>query len=414
MRVEESRLMKILMVSPYIPSPTSGNRSRSYYLLKMLARQHTVSLLAIDNGVKLEIPQTLEPLEEFTSTIEIVPSAAKAPKRLRQLLNVFLGRSTYLSQHIARDVQGILDTMLAREQYDALLFECALASDYQLPSQVKIILDQHNIEYEVLYRTYLHEKFSLRKWYNWRESILVKRAELRLCQRADALVMTSERERMAMKRLFPHSFIEVVPNGVNIDYFNPTTPEPECEGRIIFTGSMEYYPNIEGALFFARKCWPLIREAIPGATWHIVGKNPRPDVQKLARLPGVTVTGSVADVRPYFNQAAVSIVPLLVGGGTRLKILEAMAMRKPVVSTSLGCEGLEVEPGKHLLLANDPETFAQHVIELLQDPEKRQALGNAGRALVEATYSWESCGDRLQYVVEEVNKGKTAFPAGSR
>ena len=399
------------MVSPYIPSPTSGNRSRSYYLLKMLARQHTVSLLAIDNGVKVEIPHTLESLEDFASTIKIVPSSAHYPKRVRQLINICTGRSTYLSQHTTEGVQSVLDNLLAREQYDAIVFECALASNYRLPPQVKIILDQHNIEYEVLYRTYLHEKFSLRKWYNWRESILVKRAELRLCQRADALVMTSERERRVMQSILPHSFIEVVPNGVNIDYFNQKTTEPEREGSIIFTGSMEYYPNIEAVLFFAQKCWPLILEALPGATWQIVGKNPRPDVQKLARLPGVTVIGSVADVRPYFNQAAVSIVPLLVGGGTRLKILEAMAMRKPVVSTSLGCEGLEVEAGKHLLLANEPEAFAHSVIELLKDPEKRQALGNAGRALVEAQYSWERCGDRLLQVVEEVNKGKTALLA---
>jgi sugar transferase (PEP-CTERM/EpsH1 system associated) len=405
--------MNILMVSPYIPSPTSGNRSRSYYLLKMLARQHTVSLLAIDNGVKVEIPHTLEALEDFTSTIKIVPAIAQYPKRVRQLINIATGRSTYLSQHITEGVQSVLDHLLAREQYDAIVFECALASNYRLPPQVKIILDQHNIEYEVLYRTYLHEKFSLRKWYNWRESILVKRAEIRLCQRADALVMTSERERRVMQSILPHSFIEVVPNGVNIDYFNKKTTEPEREGSIIFTGSMEYYPNIEAVLFFAQKCWPLILEALPGATWQIVGKNPRPDVQKLARLPGVTVIGSVADVRPYFNQAAVSIVPLLVGGGTRLKILEAMAMRKAVVSTSLGCEGLEVEAGKHLLLANEPEAFAHSVIELLKDPEKRQALGSAGRALVEAKYSWERCGDRLLQVVAEVNKGKTASLARS-
>lgn len=403
--------MNILMVSPYIPSPTSGNRSRSYYLLKMLARQHTVSLLAIDDGVKPEAPQSLAPLEDFASTIEIVPSVTTYPKRVHQLVNVLIGRSTSLSQYITKDVQSVLDDLLAREHYDAIVFECALASDYRLPPQIKIILDQHNIEYEVLYRTYLHETSLLRKWYNWRESILVKRAEIRLCKRADALVMTSERELIAMKRILPHNVIEVVPNGVDIDYFDGDSAGQEREGSIVFTGSMEYYPNIEAVLFFARKCWPLIRAAMPGATWQIVGKNPLPEVQKLAKLPGVTVTGSVADVRPYFTQAAVSIVPLLVGGGTRLKILEAMAMRRPVVSTSLGCEGLAVEPGKHLLLADEPEAFAQSVIELLNSPEKRRTLGIAGRALVEAEYSWEKCGDRLQKVVEEVTRAKTALPS---
>jgi sugar transferase (PEP-CTERM/EpsH1 system associated) len=368
----------------------------------MLARQHSVSLLASDDGVMPAVPRSLAPLEDFTASIKIVPFGATSPKRVRQLINALRGKSTYLSQHVTPGIQSALNEMLAAEHYDAIVFECALASDYVLPAPSKIILDQHNIEYEVLYRTYLHERLSLRKWYNWRESRLVKEAELKLCKRADALVMTSEREQVALRQLLPHNAIAVVPNGVDIDYFNETTPARVQENAIIFTGSMEYYPNIEAVLFFARTCWPRIRAALPQATWQIVGKNPRPDVQKLAKLPGVTVTGSVADVRPYFSRAAVSIVPLLVGGGTRLKILEAMAMRTAVVSTSLGCEGLAVAPGKHLLVADSPEDFAHSVIELLTHPEQRQKLQAAGRALVEAEYSWERCGDRLQRVVEDV------------
>lgn len=403
--------MHILMVSPYIPSPTSGNRSRSYYLLKMLARQHTVALLAIDDGVTPAAPSSLAPLEDFTAQIQIVPFPATSPKRVRQVLNTLSGKSTCLSQHVTAGMQEALNALLARERYDAIVFECALASNYTLPAQIKIILDQHNIEYEVLYRTYLHEPLSLRKWYNWRESRLVKQAEIRLCQRADAVVMTSERELAAMQQLLPGQTIAVVPNGVDIDYFNGDASAQEQEHALVFTGSMEYYPNIEAVLFFARTCWPRIRAALPDATWQIVGKNPRPEVQKLARLPGVTVTGSVADVRPYFTRAAVAVVPLLVGGGTRLKILEAMAMRTPVVATSLGCEGLAVEHGTHLLVADGPEAFAHSVIELLTHPERRQALIAAGRALVEAEYGWEACGRRLQRVVEEVTLAGAALPS---
>jgi len=404
--------MRILMVSPYIPSPTSGNRARSYYLLKMLARQHTVSLLALDDGVTPASPHSLAPLEDFTSTMQIVPFLVAAyPKRVRQVLNILKGKSTYLSQHISPGMQDALTDLLAREPYDVLIFECALASDYLLPPHVRVILDQHNIEYEVLYRTYLHEPFSLRKWYNWRESRLVKQAEIKLSQRADALVMTSDRELVAMKKLLPHNTIAVVPNGVDIAYFNGEQNTHPQEHRIIFTGSMEYYPNVEAVLFFARTCWPRIRAAVPDATWQIVGKNPLPDVQNLARLPGVTVTGSVADVRPYFTHAAVAVVPLLVGGGTRLKILEAMAMRTPVVSTSLGCEGLAVEPDRHLLVADQAEAFARCVIELLTEPGRRQGLITAGRELVEAEYSWEKCADRLQEVVEAVAPQRDALPS---
>lgn len=391
------------MVSPYVPSPTSGNRSRSYYLLRMLARHATVSLLAMDDGVRLTFPQGQASLESFTRTVEVLSSTTPTTrrlKRLRQLFNLLRGKSTYLSESTTRGMSSVLSRLIEREQYDIILFEDALTSDYDLPAQVKIILNLHNIEHEVLYRLYQHETKWLRKWYSWWESRMVKQAEIRLCARADALVTTSERERLILKKILPRGIIETVPNGVDIDYFQGSSVEIGREGSIVFTGSMAYYPNIEAVLFFARQCWPLIRQALPEATWQIVGKDPSPDIQKLARLPGVTVTGTVVDVRPYFVQARVAIVPLLVGGGTRLKILEAMAMRRAVVSTSLGCEGLAVEPGKHLILADQAETFAQSVIDLLKNPTKCQALGTAGRALVEAEYSWEHCGDCLQKVVE--------------
>ena len=403
--------MKILMVSPYLPSPTSGNRSRSYYLLKMLARQHTVSLLAIDDSAAIEVPQSMALLESLTYKIEVLHRSTSYPKRLRQLVNVVCGRSNALEEYTVKGKQSALDLLFARDHYDAVLYEDALTANCRLPEYVKVIHDQHNIEHELLQRAYLYETTWLRKWYNWRESRLVKPVEIELCRKADAVAVTSERERLLLKSMLPSSMIEVVPNGVDIEYFHGNSVGQEVNGRIVFTGSMEYYPNIKAVLFFARECWPLIRKHIPGATWQIVGKNPLPDVQKLAGLPGVTVTGSVADVRPYFAEARVAIVPLLVGGGTRIKILEAMAMRKAVVSTSLGCEGLSVVPGKHLIVADQPEEFAQAVIELLNIPEKRQTLGTAGRALVETEYSWEQCGDQLLHILERLNYlGKAHMP----
>src|SRR5947209_3895560 len=142
----------------------------------------------------------------------------------------------------------------------------------------------------------------------------------------------------------------MVSNGVDTDAFHKNNQEQEIANQIIFTGAMSYYPNVDAVLFFAEKCWPLIRARVPAATWLIVGSEPLPEVQKLADLPGVLITGSVPDVKPYLARSAVAIAPLLIGGGTRLKILEALAMQKAVVSTSLGSEGLSVVPGKHLIL----------------------------------------------------------------
>jgi polysaccharide biosynthesis protein PslH len=393
--------MKVLMVSPHLPSPTSGNRSRSYYLLKMLARQHTVSLLTWEDGVVVEAPQDMPPLESFTQSIEAIHnSSASGSKRVRQLANVIRGKSKFIDEHGVQDMQNTLDLLYARDRYDAIVFESALTSGYRLPRHVRVVLDQHNIEYEFFQRASQSELDWLRKWYYRREYQIVKSVEIKLCRDAHAIAVTSERERLLLKSMVPEGIIEVVPNGVDIDYFNGSDPGQEAENRIVFTGSMEYYPNIKAALFFARKCWPLIRKHIPDASWQIVGKNPLPDVQKLAKLPGITVTGTVVDVRPYFAQAKLAIVPLQVGGGTRLKILEAMAMRKAVISTSLGCEGLAIVPGMHLIVEDEPEAFAQAVIELLNSPEKRLSLGTAGRELVEAEYSWERCGDQLLHMLE--------------
>lgn len=396
--------MRLLLVSPYyFPIPAWGARARSFYLLKMLARKHTISLLTLDDRAEIEAYYRTDQVEKLTDRIELVPPRPEHHhKRLRQLMNVVSWKSNVLDDHSVPGMQEALDALLARNHYDAILIESALTASFRLPGDTRVILNQHNIEYELLERTYLHEKAGLRKWYNWREYRLLKPIELERCRKADAVVVTSERERILLKSMLPRNVIGVVPNGVDIEAFDRNSSEPEVPGRIIFTGSMDYYPNIEAVLFFAQKCWPRIRALLPDASWQIVGKNPPLKVRKLAELPGVTVTGLVPDVRPFYNEAMVAIVPLLVGSGTRLKIPEALAMRKAVVSTSLGCEGISVVSGKHLLIADRPEAFAQAVVELIKSPEKRKALGDAGRALVEAEYSWERCGDQLLHVLEQI------------
>ncbi len=293
-------------------------------------------------------------------------------------------------------MQKAFEALLVRDHYDAVLFESDLMAGYCVPEGVKIIIDQHNLEYEIPQRTAEQGKHSLRRWYNRKEARLLKRGEIERCRKADLVTVTSERERKILQQELPQQ-IAVVPNGVDIETFIRDKTAREQPHQIIFTGTMDYYPNTQAALFFAQQCWPLIRAQIPDATWQIVGRNPPPEVQHLTQMPGVTVTGWVPDMRPHLAVAAIAIAPLQIGSGTRLKILEALSMSRAVVSTSLGCEGLSVESGKHLLVADQPLAFAEAVISLLQHPERRKTLGDAGRALVEATYSWNHCGaDLLQ------------------
>ena len=389
--------MKVLVLTPNFPSPTWGAGTRNYYFLKALATRHTVSLLSlIDTREELEY---LPLLENVVHSIKYVTRQA-TKKRMQQLSSLAHFRPYSIGCNDFSEVQVALDALFVENSYDAVLFESALMANYHLPEGVKCIIDEHNIEYELLWRVFRHEAMGWRKWYNGLESCVLKPAEIALCKRADLVLTTSEQDRYALKRALPLMSIEVVPNGVDVEAFQNACADSSSR-QIIFTGAMNYYPNIDAVITFAKNCWPLIRAQIPEATWVIAGREPPPEVKNLEKYPGVTVTGAVSDVRPYFASSAVAIAPLQVGGGTRLKILEAFAMGKAVVSTRVGCEGLSVIPGKHLLVADSPEEFAQVVIKLLSDPDLQTRFGNAGRELVEELYSWEHCGAQLLSVVEQ-------------
>ena len=392
--------MRVLVVSPNLPSPAGGANARNFYLLQAIARHHSTALVALVNPADLGLSSEIAQLADIVHSMQLIPRESSNSKRWQQLASIARGKSYLLDSFITDDVQRALDFALSGVGYDIVLFESMFMAGYHVPAGKRIIIDQHNIEYELLERTYYNEKSWLRKWYNWQESRLVKRAELTLCQRADAVLVTSERESLKLKQLAPNTLIKVVPNGVDMAMFG-TGDMVEAPERIIFTGSMDYYPNIQAVLFFAQSCWPFVRTQFPGATWQIVGKNPPREVLKLAQLPGVAVTGTVPDICSYLAEAAVAIAPLFIGSGTRLKILDAFAARKAVVSTSIGCEGLLVVHGKHLLVADQPETFAHAICALLRDPQQRARLGSAGRDLVETEYSWGRSSEQLLHLLEE-------------
>jgi sugar transferase (PEP-CTERM/EpsH1 system associated) len=389
--------MNILIVSANIPSPTWGASSRNYYLLKALAKNHKVSLLALSERSEKNMLSDLSHLEHLTYSTQVVTIRSR-PKRWRQFIDLLSGKSYVLNAHTFVEMQDAINELFAREAFDLVLFESVLIANYRLPRKVKMVIDQHNIEYELQMRTFEQETAWLRKGYSWLESSRLKPIELNICRQADLVLVTSQRERMNLSALLLGTSIEVVSNGVDIEKFKDEGEE--VPNRVIFTGTMDYYPNIHAVLLFAQRCWPLIQAQVPNATWLIAGRNPPAEIRNLAELPGITVTGTVSDVRPYLASSTVAIAPLQIGSGTRLKILEALAMRKAVVTTSVGCEGLTVENKKHLLITDPSEEFARAVVTLLNNPELRTTLGNAGRALIEAEYSWEYSGSRLLQVLE--------------
>ncbi len=403
--------MKIIMVSGHLPWPSTGASTRDYHLLKSLSQQHDMTLVALADPGEIAAHPDLSPLRAYAREIRVFPRPASGPKRLRQLRALTRGQSSTFTHNTVPAVQDALDDLTAHGAYDAVLYESVQLANYRLPENVPMLIDEHNIEYELLERTRQNEPFGLRKLYSWLEGAYVKRAEIARWRQAATVLVTSDRECGALATHAPATPCAVVPNGVDIEYFareQSASDEDATAQQIIFTGTMNYFPNVNGALYFARQCWPIIREHAPNATWNLVGRSPAASVADLARLPGVTVTGGVPDMRPYLTSAAVAIAPLRIGAGTRLKILEALAMGTAVVTTSVGCEGLAVRDGEHVLIADDPETFALAVVALLRDPARRRALGEAGRRLVEAEYSWERCGDKMLQALETLDRERMA------
>jgi sugar transferase (PEP-CTERM/EpsH1 system associated) len=398
--------MNVLVVAAALPRPTWGAGMRNYHLLRALASRHTVSLLALVGERERELGPATH-LQSLTSTVRQVTLPPSGSKRLNQLRALATGRSYYLALYTLPAAQVALDEELHSRHYDAVLFESLLVAGYHVPQTVRVILDEHNIEHELVRRTYQATGGMARRSFSWIEYQRVKPMELAWCRRADLVLVTSERECDTLRALLPEKSIQVVPNGVDIQSFiAPSATTGEVPGRIIFTAAFDYYPNVQGALYFAQKCWPLIRQACPAATWHLVGRNPPPEIRHLANDPGVTVTGSVPAIQPHLASAQVAVAPLLTGGGTRLKILEALAMRRAVVSTTLGCEGLACVPDKHLVVADEPDQFAEAVLGLFKDSTRRANLGQAGRDLVEECYSWDYCGDQLLAALEEADRNR--------
>jgi len=388
--------MNTLLVMRNAPTPTTGANMRNLALLRALCQISAVSLLIIADDVAQEtaLAQAVQPL---VAALEVVPAARARLKRLYQLVGLALDRPSMLWLNSSAAAATALDHMLVNGAFDVVYCEGIAVTGHAPHSGPALVIDEHNLEWELLERSAGQADSALRRLQNARESRALRRYELETLGRADLVIVTSERERDALAELLPGRRVCVVPNGVDIERFAPAAAREEIAGRVVFTGTMDYHPNEQAARFFAEQCWPLVRAARPDATWAIVGANPPASVTRLAdAAAGIIVTGSVPATRPYIAQAQVTIAPLLVGGGTRLKVLEALAMGKAMVATSLGAEGLELIPDEHLLIADQPAAFAQAVVRALDDADLRARLGAAGRETVVRQYSWESSGRALQ------------------
>ena len=389
--------MKILFLTAEPPWPLNqGDKLRNYHLLKALAAEHEVTLVTFCLPGE-ESGSWREALSPLCRAVYAVPL-----NRHRMLLNVL--RLPYLPVTMAARASARMARLLrrlTREQEFDVAYACQLKTAGCLGHCATRLRVADLTDAVSLYRRRML-RFA-RSWpakaFGAIEARRLAFWEKQVAQSADLTLVVSPVDAAVIQETAPGARIAVLPNGVDLAHFRPL-PDP---GRpvLIFWGHLRYPPNADGIVWFCREIFPRVREDVPEAELLITGKEPPPEVAALAALPGVTLTGYVPDLRPYLAQAAVVIVPLRFGAGTRLKILEAFAAGRPVVSTPLGCEGLEVQPGVHLEVAKDAEALAKATVDLLLDAPRRVHIAANARVLVEKKYSWEAIGQELRAVLVE-------------
>jgi glycosyltransferase involved in cell wall biosynthesis len=395
--------MRLLIVSPVVPYPPSwGFATRVFQFVRLLSRRHEVTVVAYGNPAETD---HVARLVELGATVHVVPRAVGiGAKRLTQIASVLSPRSYQWRGMYSAAMQKTLDDVMARGRFEIIQIESSQLAAFEYDPRASLVVDEHNVEYELLYRMYQTERTALRRAYNWLEYQKFKREEMGTWRRVAGCVTTSSREEAIVRQRAPGTPVVTVPNAVDVEYFQP--PQAPAEGAAVaLTGLMKYRPNVDAAQFFAGDILPRVHAVRPDVVFYVVGGDPAPEVRRLAS-DRVVVTDTVPDVRPYVHKSAVFVVPLRMGSGTRLKVLEGLAMAKAMVSTTIGCEGIEVVDCRHLLIRDDAEGFAAAVLELLQNRELGARLGAQGRELVFRKYRWETVVDDLERFHEEIRGGK--------
>ncbi len=404
---------KILVLTPQLPYPPhQGTTIRNYNLIAGLARRHEVHLLSFGE------PDASRgtPLEHLCRSVQVV----RPPQRsMRQRLKgLFFSRLPDMAQRLpSAQFRAALAATLEREKPDVVEVEGIELAQYLFSVAASragrnhplLVFDDHNAEYVLQQRAFETDARHPRRWigaaYSFVQWRRLRGYERRACCTADRVVVVSAADAESLRRLVPGLEPIIVPNGVDMDYYTASVPFSQDwagpgGGDLIFTGKMDFRPNVDAVLWFAQEVLPLIRRESPETRLWVVGKDPHPRLACLANDPAVVLTGHVEDVRPYITGAAVYVVPLRIGGGTRLKVLEAMAMGKAIVSTTLGCEGFDLVPGQELVIADTPADLAAAVLTLLRDPARRERLGRAARRFAGSRYDWQIIVPRLERVYE--------------
>jgi glycosyltransferase involved in cell wall biosynthesis len=389
--------MRLLFLSRWFPAPAdNGSKLRIAGALRALARRHEVTLIAFADPASFPEETHLRSLHECCAAIRVVPYRPYRPASARALAGFFAARPRFLVDTHSEAMQGAVAAALRGKGYDLVVASELDMAPYAASLQgVPLLLEELELA--------VHRDASGRPLPGgWRPRLswLKLGAYLRrTLPRFGACTVVSEVERAHLRAMVPaYERARVVPNAVDLAHYAGDYGPP-CPNTLVFAGAPTYGPNLDAVRFFLAEAFPLVRREIPDAQLRVTGDHTGVDLAPHSGQPGVCFTGRVADVRPIVARSRVSIVPLRLGGGTRLKILESMALGTPVVATSKGAEGLAVTPGADALVADNPAAFAAAVVDLLRSPARRAAVGEAGRRLVARRYDWRVVGDELEAAV---------------
>ena len=397
--------MRILIVTDYLPyPPISGDRIRVYSMLRQIARHHSVSVVGF-----LQSPEDsigISHLRRFCERVEALALRRRARvTRIPGLLRHVVAGIPFEFEFLRSDELACrINELASSSEFDIIQFEQSRMAPYldALPADhgSKCILVLHNLAADQYDRISHIELARVRRLRAWLHGRMLRRWEPRYAERFDHCITVSERDRSALMMTNPRLKVDVVPNGVDTRLHRPLAWDGS-QASLLFIGNLSYAPNTDGALWFCKQILPEIRRRVGGTRLCIVGNAPPPELLELSE-DGTEVTGRVDSILPYYRRCRVAVVPLRAGGGTRLKILEAMALGRPVVSTSIGCEGLDVEHGRHILIADTPNQFAEATVCLLTDLKLCQRLSMEARELVVTKYDWDVVTSRLLDVYSEL------------
>lgn len=390
--------MKILVVTTKSPYPLfEGRALRTYNLIKQAAREHEIHLLSF-----VQTAEDLDGIEHMRSICKTVDyeklyfNGSRAQIAKDAFCELFNRAPLPVVKYRTGGMRAKLRRLMQEHHFDLVHLDMLHLADYQdICGDVPVVLVEHNVEYVILKRRADNETHPVRRAYLRYQAAKLQSYESFACKRAHHVVSVSDLDTEHLLSLAPGARVTTVPNGVDTEFFCKQG-QPVEPSNLVFVGGFTWYPNLDAIRYFCEEILPLLQKVIPGIKLTVIGKHPETDVvREIAQHPNVHLAGQVEDIRPYVDEAAVYIVPLRIGGGTRLKILDALAMSKAIVSTSVGCEGLAVEDGKTILVADTPEEFSNAIVRVLRDPGLANQLGLRGRELVEDSYDWRAVSKKL-------------------